>query len=532
MRRSKHGSKSIALVLGLVASLLSPQPANATVTAPTNVSAVSTSEPNTAENSATARVEWTVVSSAVAYSVVGTLGQQNVAGSTPVCQNNTCVSFLSDLTGGGNYAVRVSALDADGNSAASEPVSLVAVSVPSAPGNLTSVAGNGTVTLNWSEPSTLGGLTLDQYVLIDPSNRETLIAGDSRSYTFSNLVNGTAYTYRIAAVNPNGRSTAVSFPGATPIGGPGTPARPTVSTTSATLTATWVAPSDGGSALTGYNVRLFLGGEQLREQRVSATPTNYTFANLDSGNYSVRVQAINAIGVGDFSPASVATPIGASLQPQTISFQAVASQTAGTSISLSVSATSGLGITLTASGPCSVDSPTKVVTFASAGTCVITANQAGSGVYLPTSGQLSIAIVAASPSGSQGGGGGTSPVTGGGSVSTQSPVTLSPTTSPTTSTTASPTTSESAPVENKPEPSVPSKPVKASVGSFQGYLAIYLAGLEGKRVSIRVAGKWIVLPKVKSNFERVIRKTGSGFRVSVQVFVSGKLTTTTSILTK
>jgi hypothetical protein len=100
-----------------------------------------------------------------------------------------------------------------------------------------------------------------------------------------------------------------------------------------------------------------------------------------------------------------------------------------------------------------------------------------------------------------------------------SPVTQSPTVSPVV-------------------PVVPDTPVttqsriKATVGSFKGLLAIYIANAKGKRTSIKIAGKWQSVKSVPTNFFRMTRKVGSGFRVSVQVFVDGRLLSSTTIRTK
>ncbi|MEY4991104.1 MAG: hypothetical protein RIS08_1330 [Actinomycetota bacterium] len=93
------------------------------------------------------------------------------------------------------------------------------------------------------------------------------------------------------------------------------------------------------------------------------------------------------------------------------------------------------------------------------------------------------------------------------------------------------------PPTSSPEPPVVISPVKpkvstATVGSFKGFLSIYLSQLEGKRVSIRVAGKWLTVKSVPSNFHRVTRKVGAGFRIAVQVFVGGKPLRTITVTTR
>jgi len=83
---------------------------------------------------------------------------------------------------------------------------------------------------------------------------------------------------------------------------------------------------------------------------------------------------------------------------QTITFGPIASQTAGKTLALQATASSGLPVTFTSStiGVCTVSNSTA--TLLSAGTCTITASQAGNGMYaVAPSVQQSFTVVAAGP---------------------------------------------------------------------------------------------------------------------------------------
>ena len=67
------------------------------------------------------------------------------------------------------------------------------------------------------------------------------------------------------------------------------------------VAASWSAPADGGSALTGYTVALGAG----RTAEVDAHTTSFTFDGVAPGSYALTVTAHNAIG----STASAATPV-------------------------------------------------------------------------------------------------------------------------------------------------------------------------------------------------------------------------------
>ena len=87
---------------------------------------------------------------------------------------------------------------------------------------------------------------------------------------------------------------------------PAAPAAPTAlvsgaSTTGSHVAASWAAPADGGSPITGYTVAL---GAALSAE-VDAHRTSFTFDDVAPGSYALTVTAHNAIG----STASAATPV-------------------------------------------------------------------------------------------------------------------------------------------------------------------------------------------------------------------------------
>jgi hypothetical protein len=73
---------------------------------------------------------------------------------------------------------------------------------------------------------------------------------------------------------------------------------------------------------------------------------------------------------------------------------------------------------------------------------------------------------------------------------------------------------------------------KVNVGSFKGYVALYAKGYAGQKMSAIVAGKWIVVDSLASNFERVVRYTGAGYTITTKIYIDGVLKGTFSTLTK
>jgi outer membrane protein OmpA-like peptidoglycan-associated protein len=103
---------------------------------------------------------------------------------------------------------------------------------------------------------------------------------------------------------------------------------------------------------------------------VQQSATNYTFSVTDSGVTATKVLSITITG-----------PVA-----QTITFpQPNNITTATTSITVSPTASSGLGVTISSSTPSVCTVSGNVITIVGPGTCTITASQAGSAAYSPTS---------------------------------------------------------------------------------------------------------------------------------------------------
>jgi hypothetical protein len=68
---------------------------------------------------------------------------------------------------------------------------------------------------------------------------------------------------------------------------------------------------------------------------------------------------------------------------------------------------------------------------------------------------------------------------------------------------------------------VASSETKVNVGSFKGYVALYAKGYAGQKMSAIVAGKWIVVASLASDFERVVRFTGAGYTITTKIYIDG-----------
>src|SRR6476661_8290585 len=146
--------------------------------------------------------------------------------SVPVASNVALTSFTdTSVSNGTKYFYKVAAVNGVGTSPQSNEASATpqsAATVPSAPQSLAAAATNTTVALTWTAPASNGGSAVTGYNVY----RGTSAGGESATaiasnvsgtaFTDTGLVNGTAYFYRVAAVNAVGTSALSNEASATP----------------------------------------------------------------------------------------------------------------------------------------------------------------------------------------------------------------------------------------------------------------------------------------------------------------------------
>ncbi|HEY6672675.1 MAG TPA: fibronectin type III domain-containing protein, partial [Solirubrobacterales bacterium] len=156
-------------------------------------------------------------------------------------------------------------------------------------------------------------------------------------------------------------------------------APPNLHTTSVAATKidlAWSAATDD-VGVTGY--RIFRNGSATPIASVGPTPTSYSNTGLAPGTtYSYTVRAVDA--AGNVSAASAAATATTPKLSQTITFGALPNKRFGApNFSVSATASSGLPVSFTASGSCTVSGSTVHLT--GPGSCTVTASQAGNASY-------------------------------------------------------------------------------------------------------------------------------------------------------
>lgn len=134
---------------------------------------------------------------------------------------------VTGLTNGTSYVFRIAATNAFGTSAYSSASSAVTpAGVPATPSAPTPTAGNAQVSLSWTAPSANGSAITDYLVYYATSaGGSYTLFGDgtstSTSATVTGLSNGTAYYFKIIAVNSVGNSAlSAASTAATPVAPP------------------------------------------------------------------------------------------------------------------------------------------------------------------------------------------------------------------------------------------------------------------------------------------------------------------------
>jgi subtilisin family serine protease len=88
--------------------------------------------------------------------------------------------------------------------------------------------------------------------------------------------------------------------------------------------------------------------------------------------------------------------------------------------------------------------------------------------------------------------------------------------------------------------STPSTPAsgeqKITIGTYNGYIAIYTKGYEGRRLTAKVAGRWLKVDPITlvpgKSYSLTKRNTGAGYTINVEVYIDGELLAQETVLTR
>ena len=207
--------------------------------------------------------------------------------------NGTTYYFTADAVNDANLH---SAVSAEASATPAAPVT-----APGAPRGLTAAAGDAQVSLSWQAPGSNGGAAITGYRVYQGTSKKPVASVTGTGTTVKNLTNGTAYSFKVTAVNKAGEGPASGAASATPtakVTKPGLPNGLTASPGNGKVTLSWKAPgSDGGAGLSGYEIYRGTspGGESGTPVNASLVAgTSFTVTGLTNGTrYYFTVAAVN-----------------------------------------------------------------------------------------------------------------------------------------------------------------------------------------------------------------------------------------------
>jgi len=227
-------------------------------------------------------------------------------------------ALITRLINGRNYTFRVTAINEAGRGPASAEVTATPIlRPPLAPGQPTGIPGDNAIELSWAPPGNAAAADIIGY-RIDRST-DGGATWDTRSpntgsaavqVTDLGVTNGTAYVYRVFAINAAGLSeaSASSAPITPSAALPSAPGRPTGEPGDGQVRLAWAPPvSEGDRPVTGYAVESTTDGLVWTTvlANTGSRQTIATIPGLTNGTtYAFRVSAISAAGQGAPSAAS------------------------------------------------------------------------------------------------------------------------------------------------------------------------------------------------------------------------------------
>jgi titin len=236
----------------------------------------------------------------------------------PIVSRNVTTNpgYISNLLIDTSYSFTVTAINAVGISDVSGITQgyIRTYGYPDPPIDLSYDASFGNVTIHWQSPANTGRTRITGYDIISSdrsmtysTNEQTIpvIISPPTQINIDNLINGQTYTFNLYARNIVGQSKTYSSINVKPARYPDPPRDVSANTGNQSATIYWVDPSDGGSQITSYNIKIRdISSNSITISKVYSKPGQVTGLLVDT-SYVFAVNAINNFGDSSYSSFSI-----------------------------------------------------------------------------------------------------------------------------------------------------------------------------------------------------------------------------------
>jgi DNA/RNA endonuclease G (NUC1) len=243
--------------------------------------------------------DFTITAPALTGTSISNVTGSGASYTVTVATGNGSGSLRLDLTGNG------SVLDAAGNSAATFTggESYTIQGLPAAPTGLVATAGNAHVALSWNAVSGATSYNVKRS-LTTGSGFSTINNVAVASYDDTSVTNGTAYFYKVSAVNGRGEGSDSAEASATPAAGPAAPSPVSIAVGDAKVILSW--PSVAGA--TSYTVKRGTVSGTYPVTNSAGAALTYTDSTVTNGTAYFYVVTATSTVEGDPSAEVSGTP--------------------------------------------------------------------------------------------------------------------------------------------------------------------------------------------------------------------------------
>lgn len=247
----------------------------------------------------------------ISYTIISTTGgtSTNTLYAQAIAVSSVNTTTVIGLTPGAAYIFSVFVTTSKGNSATSgSSISVVIPGPPTAPSNVSAMAGVISATVSWNAPLSDGNSTITLYTITSEPGSFTATSSTITPTEVSGLTPGASYTFTVVATNAIGNSPS-SLPSNSikVLTAPDPPYNLTALAGTGSATLTWLSPAETGGVTT-LSYKIYNGANVYNPKTntfdtdsptlYSSTTPGITLTGLSNRvSYSLTIKAVNPAGL-------------------------------------------------------------------------------------------------------------------------------------------------------------------------------------------------------------------------------------------